>query len=57
MKIIFKGETKRVPDLKDFRELITTIRMTFNISGESPVYSSHKLYYRDEDGDYVSVSN
>lgn len=60
MKIIYKGETKRVPDLKDFRELIAHIRMTFDISygtNEGNSTSHHKLFYKDEEGDFVSISN
>jgi hypothetical protein len=56
MKVIFGGETKRIPEIKEFEELV---RYTANIFDASQVLnedSDLKLFYQDDEGDIISVT-
>lgn len=55
MKIIFGGETKRVPEMNVYEELIRYSSEVFRVTQEK-CEDQLKLYYLDEDGDIISVS-
>jgi hypothetical protein len=59
MKIIFKGETKRVPDLQNYNALQEHVDKIFNLCIdvlEARDGLSLKMFYMDEDGDVISVT-
>ena len=56
MKIIYKGETKKAPKLKDYDKLIAYIVNVFGIDEEETNCDNMSLYYMDADGDLISVS-
>lgn len=56
MKITYRGETKRVPDIADYYDLLEYISQIFKIESHDPDYSEPMLYYLDDDGDLISVS-
>ena len=57
MKVIFAGETKRVPDMKILEELINYSLTIFKGEELKANKDSLKLYYMDEDGDIISVTS
>jgi len=59
MKIIFKGETKRVPNLQTYNALKEHVDEVFNLSVDILAARdglSLKMFYMDEDGDVISVT-
>jgi len=56
MKVIFAGETKRVPEMKDLQELINYSLTIFKGDNLKAKFESLKFYYMDEDGDIISVT-
>ena len=59
MKIIFKGETKRVPNLQSYYALQEHVDKIFNLSLDILAARdglSLKMFYMDEDGDVISVT-
>jgi len=56
MKIIFAGETKRVPEFKSFEDIVNYSHSIFksDMSAES-THHDLKLFYMDEDNDIISV--
>ena len=57
MKIIYKNETKRIPDFANYQELVATVAKAFNFNEMLQFGENIKLYYIDEDGDIVSISS
>jgi hypothetical protein len=57
MKIIYNEVTKRVPDLKDYFELIGHLSKTLNLGAANEIGENLKLFYIDEDGDVINVSS
>ena len=58
MKIIFKGETKRVPEYNQFSELAKYCQQIFKLKQSLTLHHDLclKLYYIDEDSDVISVT-
>lgn len=58
MKIIFKGETKRVPDFGQFIALAEYCQQIFKLKQSLTLQHDLclKLYYIDEDEDVISVT-
>ena len=57
MKIIFGGETKRVPDsIVQFDELLQYSSRIFNTNESSVKAGGLKLFYMDDEGDVISVT-
>lgn len=58
MKIIFKGETKRVPVFNDFLALAEYCQQIFQLKQSLTLQHDLclKLFYVDEDGDVISVT-
>ena len=57
MKLVLNQETKRVPDLKDYQELLGHLSTAFRLDPETLTTLSLKLYYLDEDEDVICVTN
>jgi len=57
MKIIFAGETKRVPEFKSFEDIVNYSQTIFksDMSAKSTHQKDLKLFYMDEDNDIISV--
>jgi len=55
MKVIFGGETKRIPEIKEFDKLISYAANIFQASQLSKG-NDLKLFYQDDEGDIISVS-
>jgi hypothetical protein len=56
MKIIFNEVTKRVPDVKDYFELVGHLHKTLKLPGTSEIGENLKLFYIDEDGDVICIT-
>jgi len=56
MKIIYKNETKRIPDFANYQELVVAVAKAFNFTEVLQFGDNIKLYYIDEDGDIVSIT-
>ena len=56
MKIIYKGDTKKISDIKDYNQLIQKLSQVFNLRNLS-IDNSLKLFYQDEDNDIISLTN
>jgi hypothetical protein len=57
MKIIYKGDTKKVSDIKDYSQLIQKLSQVFNLRNLQAIDNSLKLFYQDEDNDIISLTN
>ena len=55
MKIIFAGETKRVPEFKSFEDIVKYSQTIFKSDMSQKSYANLKLFYMDEDNDIISV--
>lgn len=56
MKVIFGGETKRIPEIKKFEELIQYAATIFNADKLQAKSNDLKLFYQDDEGDIISVT-
>lgn len=56
MKVIFGGETKRIPEIENFEELLKYAATIFNASHLNSQGNDLKLYYQDDEGDIISVT-
>lgn len=57
MKIIYRGETKRVPDFQRYEELAKHAAKVFTLTEMEEVGESLKVFYMDEDGDIISITS
>ena len=57
MKIIYKGDTKKISDLKDYNQLIQKLSQVFNLRNLQAIDNNLKLFYQDEDNDIISLTN
>lgn len=57
MKIIYRGETKRVPDFQQYEELVKHAAKIFPLNETEEIGESLKVYYMDEDGDIISITS
>jgi len=57
MKIIYRGETKRVPDFQQYEELVRHVSKLFALGEMEEVGESVKVFYMDEDGDIISITS
>jgi hypothetical protein len=57
MKIIYRGETKRVPDFQLYEELVKHAGKVFALGEMEEVGESLKVFYMDEDGDIISITS
>jgi hypothetical protein len=55
MKIIFAGETKRVPEFKSFEDIVKYSQNIFKSDMSQKSTPDLKLFYMDEDNDIISV--
>ena len=56
MKVIFGGETKRIPEIKEFDELLKYAANIFNATQLQAYGNDLKLFYQDDEGDIISVT-
>ena len=58
MKVIFGGETKRIPEIKEFNQLLKYASRIFNASELAAKNGKLdlKLFYQDDEGDVISVT-
>lgn len=56
MKVIYKNETKRIPDFSSYLELAGAVTKAFSFHEMLQFGENIKLYYIDEDGDVVSIT-
>lgn len=56
MKIVFNEETKRIPDIKEYGQLVGHLHKALNLKGTDEIGENLKLYYRDEDDDIICIS-
>ena len=56
MKVIFGGETKRIPEIKEFDELLKYAAKIFNANQLRAAGNDLKLFYQDDEGDIISVT-
>lgn len=56
MKIIFRGETKRVPDFQQYDELVRHASKIFGLEARQ-LGEALKVFYMDEDGDIISITS
>ena len=56
MKVIFGGETKRIPEIENFEELLKYAATIFNDSHLNSQGNDLKLFYQDDEGDIISVT-
>jgi len=56
MKVIFGGETKRIPEIQNFEELLKYAATIFNASQLNSQGNDLKLFYQDDEGDIISVT-
>lgn len=56
MKVIFGGETKRIPEIKDYVELLKYTADIFDTTQLQANANDLKLFYQDEEGDIISVT-
>jgi hypothetical protein len=56
MKITFKDETKRIPDVKKIGKLNQTVSEAFGFNELMQFGENYKFYYVDEDGDTITVT-
>ena len=52
MKVIFRGEIKRIPDIKHYIELLLYSSKVF----DSRDMLDQKIFYRDDEGDIITVN-
>jgi hypothetical protein len=53
MKIVFNNETKKLPNLTNFKELVQKVTTAFE---NQSISENQKFFYNDEDGDTITVS-
>ena len=56
MKVIFGGETKRIPEIQNFEELLEFAATIFNATQLNSEGTDLKLFYQDDEGDIISVT-
>ena len=56
MKVIFGGETKRIPEIKEFDKLKQYAANIFNARQLQSKGNDLKLFYQDDEGDIISVT-
>ena len=56
MKVIFGGETKRIPEIKEFNELLKYAAKIFAATQLQSQATDLKLFYQDDEGDIISVT-
>jgi hypothetical protein len=56
MKIVFNEETKRIPDIKEYAQLVGHLHKALSLKGTDEIGENLKLYYRDEDDDIICIS-
>jgi hypothetical protein len=56
MKVIFGGETKRIPEIKDYVELLKYAANIFDATHLQAKATDLKLFYQDDEGDIISVT-
>ena len=54
MKVIFGGETKRIPEIKEFDELVRYAANVFEASELNDSKNDLRLFYQDNDGGLIS---
>lgn len=57
MKIIYRGETKRIADFQRYEELVKHATKIFGLNEMEEVGESLKVFYMDEDGDIISITS
>jgi len=55
MKVVYQGETKRLPELKTYGVLVKQTAKAFNLSEQDMV--GIKFYYIDHEQDIISITN
>ena len=56
MKVIYGGETKRIPEIKEFNELLKYAAKIFAATQLQSQATDLKLFYQDDEGDIISVT-
>jgi hypothetical protein len=56
MKVIYQKETKRLPELKVYEDLVSATTNAFNFHEMVVFGDNMKFYYIDQDGDIISIS-
>lgn len=56
MKVIFGGETKRIPEIMEFEQLVKYAASIFNANQLQAKGNDLKLFYQDDEGDIISVT-
>lgn len=56
MKVIYQNETKRLPDIKMYQDLVSSTSSAFNFHQMMVFGENIKFYYIDQDGDIISIS-
>jgi hypothetical protein len=56
MKVIFQGETKRIPEIKNYIELLKYAANIFDATQLQAKSAELKLFYQDDEGDIISVT-
>ena len=56
MKVIFGGETKRIPEIENFQELVQHAAKVFKADQLRAKKNDLKLFYQDDEGDIISVT-
>jgi len=56
MKVIYGGETKRIPEIKELEKLHWYAANIFNARQLQSIGTDLKLFYLDDEGDIISVT-
>ena len=57
MKIIYRGDTRRISKALNYDDLVQHLQKVFAISNAEEIGESLKLFYMDLDGDVISVTS
>ena len=57
MKIIYRGDTRKISKALNYEELVQHLLKIFTISNTEEIGESLKLFYMDFDGDIISVTS
>lgn len=57
MKILYNGDTKRLPEVEQYDQLVALTAKLFQFNEMVQLGENVKFYYVDSDGDIISITN
>jgi hypothetical protein len=56
MKIVFSGDTKKIPDFQEYEALVNHASKIFGFKDANEIGVNFKLFYQDDENDIISIS-